>query len=135
MGNVRRNKGEIRRLAQAAMKRMKTGYWIDAKETKAAAKAKAACEGRDTGGIDNFYRNKFEADLKVTVVPRDDSMYLKVCEILDRDSVVTNPIAELIDKEKYAGLDGSGKQRYIMTLSAKYQELAERYRNERGNIR
>jgi len=132
MGNVKRNKGELRKLAQAAMNRMKKGYWVNAKETKQAAKEKAASEGRDTGNIDNFYRNKFESDLKVTVVPRDDSLYLKVCAMLDKNSDITNPIAELIDKEKYASLDGSGKQRYIMTLSAKYRELSERYKREKG---
>jgi len=134
MGNVKRPKGELRKLAQGAMKRMKTGYWQQAKETKEAAKAQAVSEGRDAAGVDNFYRSKFEADLKVTVMPPDDSMYLKVCRMLDRDSDITNPIAELIDKDKYAALDGSGKQRYIMTLSAKYQELSERYRLERKKI-
>ena len=131
MANVKRNKGELRKLAQGAMKRMKTGYWHEAKETKNAAKAQAAAEGRDAVSVDNFYRNKFETDLKVTVMPVDDSMYLKVCNMLDNNSDITNPIAELVDKEKYAALDSNGKQRYIMTLSAKYQELSERYRVER----
>ena len=131
MGNVKRQKGELRKLAQGAMKRMKTGYWQEAKETKSAAKAKAAAEGRDAGSVDNFYRSKFETDLKVKVMPVDDSMYLKVCRMLDRDNDITNPIAELVDKEKYAALDSDGKQRYIMTLSAKYQELSERYHTER----
>jgi len=67
MGNVKRQKGELRKLAQGAMKRMKTGYWQEAKETKSAAKAKAAAEGRDAGSVDNFYRSKFETDLKVTI--------------------------------------------------------------------
>ena len=131
MGNVKRSKGELRKLAQGAMKRMKSGYWQEAKEVKEAAKAQAAAEGRDTAGVDNFYRSKFETDLKVTVMPVDDSMYLKVCKMLDNDSDITNPIAELVDKEKYAALDSNGKQRYIMMLSAKYQELSERYRLER----
>ena len=51
--------------------------------------------------------------------------------MLDKDNDITNPIAELVDKEKYASLDSNGKQRYIMTLSAKYQELSERYYQER----
>ena len=134
MGNVKRPKGELRKLAQGAMKRMKTGYWREAKTVKQAAKAEAEREGRDSGGIDIFYRNKFESDLKVTIMPADDSMYLKVCAMLDRDSDITNPIAELVDKEKYASLNGSGKQRYIMMLSAKYQELSERYRKERKKL-
>ena len=134
MGNVKRPKGELRKLAQGALKRMKTGYWQQAKETKAAARAQAIGEGRDAAGVDNFFRNKFESDLKVTVKPPDDAMYLKVCRMLDRDSDISNPIAELVDKEKYAALDGSGKQRYIMTLSAKYQELSERWRLERKKM-
>ena len=113
------------------MKRMKTGYWQKAKEDKEAAKAEAVHSGRDAGSVDNFYRTKFEADLKVKVAPPDDSLYLKVCNMLDRDSDISNPIAELLDKEKYASLDSSGKQRYIMMLSAKYQELSQRYHAER----
>ena len=134
MGNVKRPKGELRKLAQGAMKRMKSGYWQEAKTVKEAAKAQALQEGRETSNVDIFYRNKFESDLKVTVTKPDDSLYLKVCEMLDRDSDITNPIAELLDKEKYSRLDGSGKQRYIMMLSAKYQELSERYRRERKKL-
>ena len=131
MGNVKRLKGELRKLAQGAMKRMKTGYWHEAKRVKEAAKAEAESMGRDAGNVEIFYRNKFESDLKITVLPVDDSMYLKVCKMLDRDSDITNPIAELLDREKYDSLDPSGKQRYIMMLSAKYRELSERYYAER----
>ncbi len=124
----------MRKLAQGAMKRMKTGYWPEAKRIKEAARAEAVISGRDAGNVDIFYRNKFESDLKITVMPVDDSMYLKVCEMLDRDRDITNPIAELLDKEKYNALDPSGKQRYIMLLSAKYRELSERYYAERKKL-
>lgn len=134
MGNVKRSKGELRKLAQGAMKRMKTGYWQEAKMIKETAKAEAEKEGRDANNVDAFYRTKFEADLKVTVMPQDDTMYLKVCDMLDRDSDITNPIAELVDREKYNSLDSSGKQRYIMMLSAKYRELSERYHEERKKL-
>ena len=131
---MKRLKGELRKLAQGAMKRMKTGYWHEAKRVKEAAKAEAESMGRDAGNVEIFYRNKFESDLKITVLPVDDSMYNKVCKMLDRDSDITNPIAELLDREKYDSLDPSGKQRYIMMLSAKYRELSERYYNERKKL-
>lgn len=61
----------------------------------------------------------------------DERMYIKVCEILDRDELTINPIGQLIDESVYSTLDAAAKQRYILELSEKFRELKERYYRER----
>lgn len=70
---------------------------------------------------------------KMNVMSKEDcSLYEKVCKIMDRDAVVTNPIHELIDREYYDRLAPDAQQRYILYLSEKYLQLKARYIQERS---
>ena len=77
------------------------------------------------GGVSKGY--------KMNVMSKEDcTLYEKVCKIMDRDSVVTNPIHELIDREYYERLTPDAQQRYILYLSEKYLQLKARYMQERS---
>jgi hypothetical protein len=132
MGNTKRTKGELRRIAQSAMRRMKSGYWKTAKTDREDAKNTAVKEGKNPDVVDSYYRSKFSAELLVKAIPDEDPMYARVRDLLESDEDVSNPIARLIEKDKYDALDNTGKQRYIMTLSAKYRELSDRYYSEKA---
>jgi len=132
MGNTKRNKGELRKIAQSAMQRMKNGYWARAKSERETAKTEAVKEGKSPDAVESYYRSKFNAELLVKALPAEDPMYARVRTLLDGDEDVSNPIARLIEQDKYAALDSTGKQRYIMALSAKYRELSQRYYEEKA---
>ena len=85
--------------------------------------------------VSELQRAKFSREMNSVVnienAGRDEQMYKKVCEILDSDEDVVNPIGRLMDKSCYSGLDDGGKQRYILELSKKFNDLKERYYKER----
>ena len=135
MGNTKRPRGELRKIAQSAMRRMKSGYWARAKSDREDAKREAVKDGKNPDVVDSYFRNKFNAELLVKAIPDEDPMYARVRTLLESDEDVSNPIARLIEQEKYDALDSTGKQRYIMSLSAKYRELSRRYYEERDKIR
>ena len=56
---------------------------------------------------------------------------MRVCRILDSDENTANPIGQLIDYEKYNEMDENAKQRYVLNLVQQYNELKERYYQER----
>jgi hypothetical protein len=132
MGNTKRVKGELRKIAQSAMRRMKSGYWKTARTDRDEAKKVAVSAGKNPDIVDTYYRNKFNAELLVKALPDEDPMYGRVRDLLESDEDVSNPIARLIEKDKYDTLDNTGKQRYIMALSAKYRELSKRYYEEKA---
>jgi len=63
MGNIKRQKGELRKIAQSAMRRMKSGYWKNAKSDRDEAKKTAVRDGKNPDVVDSYYRNKFNSDL------------------------------------------------------------------------
>ncbi len=101
--------GELKKRAWLAKQRLKMGYLKSAHDgvgTRVALSVDASESG-------------------------DDTLYRKVCDILDRDELTLNPIGQLIDDNVYSGLDPAAKQRYVLELSDKFRELKERYYRER----
>ena len=64
----------------------------------------------------------------------DDSLYKKVCDMLDSGEEVLNPVSELIDRKFFNTLDFGAKQHYINTLIEKYKQLKQRYYREHLNF-
>ncbi len=62
----------------------------------------------------------------------EQELYNKVCKLLDSDTIVINPIKELIDNNYYNSLSLEGKQKYIFELSEKYKEMKARYEREQN---
>ena len=55
---------------------------------------------------------------------KEDPLFAKVKKILERDDVF-NPIAELTDHKVFDNLSQIEKERYIIDLSKRYNELRE----------
>lgn len=67
---------------------------------------------------------------KIGLSEKEQSLYERVCRILDSENIVINPIKELIDNKYYNTLTLEGKQKYIFDLSEKYKEMKLRYERE-----
>jgi hypothetical protein len=129
----KKEKGELRKLAQSAKARLKSGYWTAIKQEREQARQRALEEGR-TSTIDEYYKTKHDREIKATINSvnnSDEILYKKVCEILDKDEDIINPVNSLIDKEKYEQMDFVSRQRYLLMLMSKYSELKERYYREK----
>jgi hypothetical protein len=128
--------GELKKRAILARQRLKMGYW-DRLERERIEFLK-----REGDSLENqrrikeiqrarFYRENAELNGDSVLTERE-KMYVRVCEILEQNEDVTNPIGQLVDYEKYNSLDESGKQRYVLWLSKEYNELKQRYYQERA---
>ncbi len=105
--------GELKKRARLAKQRLKMGYWDQEEKNRSnQASARTVVMGE-------------------THTASDEKMYRKVCEMLEKDDTILNPIGQLIDEGVYSSLDSTGKQRYILELSNKFRELKERYYKER----
>lgn len=134
MGKTKREKGELRMLACGAKERMKSGYWTKIRQEREQARERAAEEGCPAEAVDEFYKAKHTREIKANINAlnnHDEELYKKVCQILEQDEDVINPVNALIDQSKYEQMDANGRQRYILTLMSKYSELKERYYKEK----
>ena len=119
--------GELKKRAWLAKQRLKMGYWESVRRDETAS---GVGESRQdtTGGRMRIMHDVSDGS---RVSARDEKMYQKVCEILDRDEATINPIGQLIDDELYNSLDPAARGRYILELSNKFRELKDRYYRER----
>lgn len=67
---------------------------------------------------------------KIGLSEKEQNLYERVCRILGSDTIIINPIKELIDNKYYNTLTLEGKQKYIFDLSEKYKEMKLRYEQE-----
>lgn len=91
-----------------------------------AKQAKHRMKNYNQGGIQHL------SYAKIAYSDKDQLLYKKVCQMLDEDRIIINPINELIDKKYYETLSLESKQRYILDLSDKYRQMKERYDRERN---
>ncbi len=130
----KREKGELRKLAMGAKARLKSGYWSEVKKERENARELALQSGKSTESVDEYYKAKHTREIKATINSvnnSDELMYKKVCEILEKNEDIINPVNCLIDHEKYDNMDFVSKQRYLFMLMSKYSELKERYFKEK----
>ncbi|HEY8424191.1 MAG TPA: hypothetical protein VIL23_05505 [Clostridia bacterium] len=130
----KKEKSELKKLAQSAKMRLKSGYWTAVKKERELARQRALEEGRTSEMIDEYYKDKHSREIKATINSvnnSDEILYKKVCEILEKDEDIINPVNCLIDKEKYEQMDFVSRQRYLLMLMSKYSELKERYYREK----
>lgn len=127
--------GELKKKAMLAKQRMKMGYWERLKQQRERALYDAELNGTNLQLVEDLHHAKLVRDANIVANSKqarfDEQLYTKVCNILDEDDNITNPIGKLVDRQIYDILDNTGKQRYILELSKKFQELRERYYKER----
>lgn len=126
---------EIKRRALLAKQRLKMGYWQRMQEDR--DKIMGATNNNELiHSAHNARMREFERDTRRALgddfAEKDELLYSKVREMLDRDEDVMNPIGLLMDKEAFDHMDANNKQRYILELSAKFRELKDRYYKEKS---
>lgn len=131
---MKKEMSEIKRRALLAKQRMKMGYWQKMQEER--DRMLSETENRAQIELANdLRRREFDRNNKMALgddfTEKDEKLYSKVRDILDRDENVTNPIGQLMDKRLFDSLDEANKQRYILELSNKFRELRERYYKEK----
>ena len=119
---------DIKIMARAAKQRLKTNFWEECKRNLDEGAAFARELGLNETKVKSSLCGKVKKEIKGA---REDSFYLKVKALLDAEGEVSDAIGRLTDKELYAKLSYEEKQRYNLSLSAKYLQALERYRKEK----
>lgn len=110
----------IRTLAKKAKNRMKEGYWTEVKSVRGNTEQ------------ETVKRKNQEILISIISMEKEEEYYAKVCEILDNECNLFDPLAKLIDNEYLIGLNDAGdRQRYIFGLAELYIFLKRRYMRER----
>ncbi len=105
-----KNDGELKKLAQSAKNRMKTGYW----------------QGTKTYVIPSV---REEATLSYSM---EEEMYAKVREMLSENECVIDPIGRLMDQKIYDRMSPTARTKYVLELSKVYVRLKERFYREKS---
>lgn len=119
---------DIKDLARAAKKRIKSNFWQECKKSldEDAEKAKALGIGEVRARSELTRRVKSELKGE-----KEDEFYLRVKAMLDAEGEVSDAIGRLTDREYYETLSYEEKQRYNLRLSSRYLSALERYRREK----
>ncbi len=132
---MKKEMSEIKRRALLAKQRMKMGYW----QKMQAERDRIMTETDDVSRIEmasNLRRKEFERTNNMALgddfTEKDEKLYVKVKNILEKDENTLNPIGQLVEHSIYDFMDEANKQRYILELSAKFRELRERYYKEKA---
>ena len=132
---MKKEMSEIKRRALLAKQRLKMGYWQRMREEQDRV-AEATNDSAVIRSARNARLREFEQQSRRALgddfAERDERLYGKVRDMLDRDEDVSDPIGRLVDREVFDSLDDGNKQRYILELSAKFRELKERYYKEKS---
>lgn len=80
-----------------------------------------------------IYEGGIVADYKLIILSdtEDEKLYKQICEMLDENIDVLNPIGKIADKEKISNMTQSERDRYIINLRDKYLLLRNRYLEEK----
>lgn len=132
---MKKEMSEIKRRALLAKQRLKMGYWQRMQDEQSrmadATKNCALIESARSARLREFEMDSRRA-LGDDFAERDERLYGKVRDMLDKDEDVTDPIGRLVDRDVFDKLDADNRQRYILELSAKFRELKERYYKEKS---
>ena len=127
--------GELKKRALLAKQRLKLGYWEQLRAEREQLLKSAGETDSAQRKVSELQRTRFSREMNGVVgtadTGKDEQLYKQVCEMLDSEEDVMNPIGRLMDRDRYESLDDGARQRYILELSKKFNELKERYYQER----
>lgn len=135
MAKAIKERSEIKKYAALARQRMKMGYWNKIVKEREEFLMREGDTPENRLKISQMQKSRFAREnsgsASVSDINEKEKRYLLVCNMLDADEDTANPIGQLIDYDKYNALDERSKQRYILELVREYDELKERYYQER----
>lgn len=124
---------DLKTFAKEAKIRFKRGFWKNYNEKKQAEIDRAKEKGINEKEALQIQIERAKREIKTQFDEQtlDDVFYEKVAEILKSDEIILNPITRLIDHDVYDGLNDREKQKYILDLTEKFNEMKKRYEKER----
>lgn len=117
----------LKTLAKEAKMRMKKGFWKECEEKLDSERTHAKEQGINESKMERYFQQKVVTEIRGET---PDEFYLKVRDLLLSEGEVSDAIGRLTDKEYYATLSYSEKQRYMLELSDKYLQALERFKRE-----
>ena len=117
----------LKSLAKEAKMRMKKGFWQQCEEELSSSRTHAKEQGINESKMERYFQEKVSGQIKGET---PDEFYLKVRNMLLSEGEVSNAIGRLTDREYYATLSYSEKQRYTLELSERYLQALERFKRE-----
>ncbi len=128
---------ELRIKAKEARKRLRQGFWNDIIKERQAIIQNALEHGQDIKLVEEYCKRKIEEKIRNQNNPNkqseEDILYEKVCQLMETNEVLLNPLSKLIDHEVYDKMSDNAKQVYILKLSEQYIKLKQRYNNEHSH--
>ncbi len=119
---------DLKEMARAAKKRLKSDFWADCKKDFERNAAEAKNRGVSEIKVKSSMKGKVKSAIRGE---KEDAFYLRVKEILDSEGEVSDAIGRLTDREYYETLGYEEKQRYTLDLSNRYLAALARYRKEK----
>ena len=125
----------IKRMADEAKRRLKSGYWEEMYKNREEDLKVAKEKGVSSEIVVDGYRDKLRSTKKRTLktLLDDSAMYSKVYDIVLRENegeTVYNPIGILKDDDFYNTLDSYGREKYVFNLSDAYVDLRKKIERE-----
>lgn len=133
MGKSGHKKDDLRQLASDAKMRLTHGYWENIKAERTAALEQACLDGKDPQRVMMYFSERCSREIAAMRNPidrREEELYQRVKQILERDGDLVNPVATLADQKYMSGLTDTERQRYVFSLMGKYSEMKRRYERE-----
>ena len=129
MSQEKRNASErtLREEARLAKARIKSGFWVECKESMNEHMEKAREQGLNESKAGRYFKTQVEAQIEGK---KEDEFYLRVKEMLVSEGEVSDAIGRLTDRAYYDTLTYEEKQRYTLAISEKYLRALERFRAE-----
>ena len=121
----------IKSAAREAKMRLKNRFWQDYKKEMESEKQKASDYGLQPSAIEKYYRAQVVRSVRGRA-EEDESFYDEVKTMLDRYGRPADALDRLMDKEYFASLSYTERERYLLRLSEKYLAAVARYDEERG---
>ena len=125
---------DLKTYAKEARKRLKNGFWDTTNAERKMIIQNALENGQNVKVVEEMCKRKIENKIKSLQNSNKNSyeeeLYKKVCQIMESDTMLMNPLSKLIDHEVYDVLDENNKQSYILKLSEQYVEMKKRYKSE-----
>ncbi len=118
----------LKMLAKEAKQRMKKGFWKECEAKLDNERNHAKQQGINESKMERYFQQKVVTEIRGD--DTKDEFYLKVRDLLLCEGEVSDAIGRLTDKEYYATLSYSEKQRYMLELSDKYLKALERFKRE-----
>lgn len=123
---------DLKTFAKEAKFRFKKGFWKNYNEKKQEQIIMAKQHGMSENDAVKIQVEKAKREIKSQFDGKsdDDIFYEKVVQILRSNEIVLNPIKRLMDDEMYESLSDREKQKYILDLTEKFNEMKKRFEKE-----